>query len=330
MPSANTCMGIFRFEEDKKRIFHSIIKPLVESHTGLKYEDATFYYEPSVVKMDLISKMIRDARLVIVELSEENANVFLELGVAYELGKPMVLLCSRTSWKTKWKKKAPFDLGGREILIFEDDDDLKVKLGRHISDSLYPTKEVTVSWVSHNPKNHMTSPSEIEIFEKGEIWSNIGVNSNFVISYHIKVLEHTNKRKNPDLRLFFAGETFGYPRVANICPWEKSTIDPDKYECHIGYHYKSEKQKLNRPRLQAVSVGKRNKTALNEIRVFVSFCWPNLVFESSFFEEKDRLIVSKDDFRSRGFPTHLSLYIGFEARHCHVTIDDIRIKEVFL
>lgn len=327
MPSANTCMGIFRFKEDPERIFNSIIKPLVESHTGLKYEDATFYYESSAVKMDLISKMIRDARMVIVDLSEERANVFLELGVAYELGKPIVLLCSETSWEKTWKKKLPFDIQGRELLIFKDDNDLKVQLGRFISDSLYTTREITVSWVSKNAKNHIKSPSELEVFTKGEIWSNTGVNSNFIISYHIMIHEVTRTDKNPDIRLFFAHEPYGHPRIVNIFPWAESEMDPEKYECHIDYFSTGQEHE----RLQQVSVGKRDIETIKEFRVFVSFCWPNLVFESSFFEEKvNRLIVPISYFRERGFCTHLSQYIGFEANRCRVTIDDIRIKEVFL
>ena len=109
MAGANTCMGIFRFREEEKRIFNSIIKPLVESHTGLTYVDALSYYEPLTIKMDLISKMIEEARLVIVDVSEKNPNVFLELGVAYNLRKPIVLLCSKKSFESKaqkyWNKK---------------------------------------------------------------------------------------------------------------------------------------------------------------------------------------------------------------------------------
>ena len=40
MPSSNSCMGIYQFDDEKKRIFSSIIKPLIGSHTGLTYVDA--------------------------------------------------------------------------------------------------------------------------------------------------------------------------------------------------------------------------------------------------------------------------------------------------
>lgn len=330
MPSGNTCMGIFQFDDEKMRIYHSIIKPLVESHTGLVYVDATSYYEPSAIKMSLISKMIEEARLVIVDLSEKNPNVFFELGIAYSLKKPMVLLCSQESYKGEefWNSKMPFDIEGRELLIFSDDNDLKVKLGRFIFDSLYTTREVTVSWASENKDNHIKSPSEIEIFSSGGIWSNLGINPNFIISYHIKVYSVKYPGKNPDIRLYFSNTPKGYPRIVNIFPWEFSQMDKGKYECHIDYFLKENADHI---RLQQVSVGKRDIETIREFDVFVSFCWPNLIFESSFFEDKiNRLIVPKSDFRSRGFPIHLAQYIGFESINSRVTINNIRIKEVFL
>lgn len=103
MANLNTCMGVFQFDQERRNLFEKIIKPLVESHTGIKYVDASFYYESSNIKMDLISKMIEESRLVIVDLSEKNPNVFLELGIAYCLKKPLVLLCSKKAMKIKTK-----------------------------------------------------------------------------------------------------------------------------------------------------------------------------------------------------------------------------------
>lgn len=328
MASLNCCMGIYQFDDEKKRTFNSVIKPLIGSHTGLTYVDASSYYEPTNIKMNLISKMVEEARLIVVDLSEKNPNVFLELGIAHTLKKPMVLLCSQKNFNTTWNKKMPFDLEGRELLIFADDNDLKVKLGRFISDSLYTTREVTVSWVSENKDNHIKSSSEIEIFNSGAIWSNLGVNSNFVIGYHVKIHDGSSgSNKNPDIRLYFASSPNGYPRIVNIFPWELSEMDNEKYECHIDYfenlteHY----------RLQQVSVGKKDLETIRDFDVFVSFCWPNLVFESTFFEDKvNRLIVPISHFRDRGFPVHLSQYIGLESINSRVTIDNIMIKEIFL
>lgn len=232
-------MAIFQFDDKTRRLFELIVRPLVETHTGLKYVDGASYFEPLTIKMNLISKMIEEARLIIVDLSHKNPNVFIELGIAYYLNKPLVLLCSRQSWegatKRQWNKKVPFDIEGRELLIFSDENDLKVKLGRFISDSLYKTREVAISWDSQSKDNHARSSSEIEIFGPGEIWSASAVNSNFIINYHIKVHEVKRPDRNPDIRLYISGAPAGYPRVVNIFPWESSEMDQEKYECHIDY-----------------------------------------------------------------------------------------------
>ena len=332
MTSSNTVMGILKFDEPTRRLFETIIRPIVETHTGLKYVDGATYYEPLTIKMDLISKMIEEARLVIVDISHKNPNVFIEMGIAYSLSKPIVFLCSKDSWegktKEKWNKKVPFDIQGRELLIFDDDNDLKVKLGRLISDSLYKTREVALSWDSQTKDNHIRSSSEIEIFGPGEIWSASAVNSNFIVNYHVTIHEVRQIDRNPDVRLHLSGSRAGYPRVVIIFPWESSEIDLNKYECHIDYYPEGPDNHL---RLQQVSVGSKDIDRIKNFEVSISCCWPNLVFESTFFEDKvNRLYVSLYDLRKRGYPVHLAQYIGFESLNSRVTIENIKSKEVFI
>ena len=332
MSSSNTVMAIFQFDDETRRLFELIVRPLVETHTGLKYLDGASYYEPLTIKMNLISKMIEEARLIIVDVSHKNPNVFIELGIAYCLNKPLVLLCSRESWEgtteEQWNKKVPFDIEGRELLIFSDEDDLKVKLGRFISDSLYRTREVAVTWDSQSKDNHIKSSSEIEIFGPGEVWSSSAVHSNFIISYHVRIHEVKAQDRNPDIRLYISGAPAGYPRVVNIFPWESSEIESDKYECHIDYF---PDESGSHSRLQQVAVGPKNLDIIRDFDVFVSFCWPNLVFESSFFEDKvNRLYVSLSSLRTRDYPVHFGQYIGFESVNSRVTVENIRVKEVFI
>jgi hypothetical protein len=79
MPGTNTWMGVYCFEDPIKRIFKVIVKPIIETHSGLTYVDALTHYEPILTKVDLISRLIADAKLVIVYISMKNPNVFLEL-----------------------------------------------------------------------------------------------------------------------------------------------------------------------------------------------------------------------------------------------------------
>jgi len=331
MAVSNTVMAVFQFDSQIRQLFETIVRPLIETHTGLKYVDGASYYEPSTVKISLISKMIEEARLIIVDISKKNPNVFMELGIAYSLNKRIVFLCSKASWEgtafDEWNKKVPFDIEGRELLIFENENDLKVKLGRFISDSLYKTREVALSWTSMTKDNHIKSSSEIEIFGPGEIWSASAVNSNFVISYHVIIDQVKQTNKNPDIRLYICDRQGDYPRIINIFPWEFSEIDPQKYECHIDYS----RSVQDHDRLQQVSVGPKDINLIKSFDVSISCCWPNLVFESTFFKNKlNRLYVSLSDLRTRGYPIHFAQYIGFESINSRVTIDNIKVKEVFI
>ena len=69
MGTTNTCMGVYQFDAESKRIFQNIVKPLVETHTGLTYVDGMSHYEPSTIKMDLISRLINEANLIIIDVS---------------------------------------------------------------------------------------------------------------------------------------------------------------------------------------------------------------------------------------------------------------------
>lgn len=269
--------------------------------------------------------------MIIVDISKKNPNVFMELGIAYSLHKRIVFLCTKASWEgtasDEWNKKVPFDIEGRELLIFENENDLKVKLGRFISDSLYKTREVALSWISTTKDNHIKSSSEIEIFGPGEVWSASAVNSNFVTSYHVIIDQVNQPDRNPDIRLYIYDRPGGYPRIINIFPWELSEIDPEKYECHIDYF----RSVHEHARLQQVSVGPKDIDLIRSFDVSISCCWPNLVFESTFFENRvTRLYVSLSDLRTRGYPVHLAQYIGFESINSRVTIENIKVKEVFI
>jgi hypothetical protein len=326
-------MGIFQFDDETRKLFETIVKPLVETHTGLTYVDGASYYEPLKIKMSLISKMIEDARLVIIDISQKNPNVFIELGIAHSLRKPIVFICSKLSWEGKkndqWNKKVPFDIEGRELLIFKDENDLKVKLGKFISDSLYKTQEVSISWNSQSQNNHTKSMSEIEILDSSEIWSAAPINSSFLINYHVRIHENMDVNKSPDVRLHIATTPTGYPRILIIFPWEESQIDPEKYESHIDYFPLNNAS--SHVRLQQVSVCPQDIDRIKDFNMSISFCWPNLVLESTSFEDKiNRLYVSLSDLRTRGYPIHLAQYIGFQSINSRVTIDEIKVKEIFI
>jgi len=340
MPQHNSCMGIFRFSKKYYDLFDQVIYPLVQTHTGLICHDARSYYEAQTIKMDLISRMIEESNLLIIDISENNPNVFLEFGIAYNLRKPTIIICGQNSFKRTWKRKIPFDLQGRELLIYKNKTDLRIKLGRYIFDSLYRTFPAVLSWKSKHPHNHIKSNSEISFFSQGEIWSDKPVHPNFTIRYHVKIIKVLNE-KNPDMRLIFShesnslpnGQQQGYPRIVIIFPWEFSEKAEGKYECHIDYFNGAMEahERLQQIAVVQPDISKISNTTPLEYDFFVTFCWPNLIVESSLFEEdKARLVVPVDSFRERGYPLHLRQFIAFSSANCHATIKEINIREIQL
>jgi len=81
---------------------------------------------------DIISKIyesIKNARLIIGEVSLQNANVYYELGYAHALKKPVILL-------TKDLSSAPFDLRGHNHIVYQKIIDLREKLKNRLSSIL--------------------------------------------------------------------------------------------------------------------------------------------------------------------------------------------------
>ena len=98
MTRQSSSMGIFRFNESYYDLFDSVVYPLIRTHTGLVCQDARSYYESQTIKMDLIERMIEESQLVIIDISENNPNVFLEFGIAYHFRKPLIILCEKEKY----------------------------------------------------------------------------------------------------------------------------------------------------------------------------------------------------------------------------------------
>jgi hypothetical protein len=264
MPVQNCCMGIFRFSDPYYRLFDTVIYPLIATQTGLSCHDPRSYYVYQTVKMDLIARLIEESRLVIIDISENNPNVFLELGIAYTLHKPTIILCDEARFKKVWGKRIPFDMQGRELVVYKDDGDLRVKLGRHVFDALYRTEPCVLSWTSRHAHNHVKSSSEIQFFQKGEVWSDRGIEGAFLLRYRVQIQRVVEEPRYPDMRLFFSHEPNspsqpedkGFPRIGIIFPWEYSEKSQNKYECHIDYFPVADPASWER--IQQVAVAERD------------------------------------------------------------------------
>jgi len=77
-----------------------------------------------------IYNSIYQSKLIIAEVTEQNANVFYELGYAHALKKPVILI-------TKDVSKSPFDISGFNHIIYQNIKDLQTKLEARLKALLF-------------------------------------------------------------------------------------------------------------------------------------------------------------------------------------------------
>lgn len=92
--------------------YDDIIQPAIEAF-GLKAYRVD--RDPSVeIAISVIEERIREATIIIAEISIDNPNVWFELGYAMALGKSVIMLCDNTYRNGK----IPFDIRHRNILLY--------------------------------------------------------------------------------------------------------------------------------------------------------------------------------------------------------------------
>jgi len=85
--------------------------------------------EPGVL-VDVITDAIKSSNFIVADVSDNNGNVLFELGFAYALGKPALLMMN-----TKAGNRLPLELGSHHTIFYSPDDlkGLKQSLARFIS-----------------------------------------------------------------------------------------------------------------------------------------------------------------------------------------------------
>jgi hypothetical protein len=108
---AKLCFVIMPFNEKLNPIYDTIIKVVLKD---LKYNplraDEIFKSKPII---DDIWLNIKKSKFLIADLTERNANVFYELGLAHALSKEVILLTQNLS-------DIPFDLRHYRIIVYKD------------------------------------------------------------------------------------------------------------------------------------------------------------------------------------------------------------------
>lgn len=97
------------FSQVPPSYYDQIYKPAIEA-AGLKAVRADDIYLPSLIIRD-IWREVRNARVLLADLTFRNPNVMYELGLAHAVGKPVVML-------TQSLEDAPFDIRSHRIVQY--------------------------------------------------------------------------------------------------------------------------------------------------------------------------------------------------------------------
>lgn len=109
-----TCFIIQPFDDgqfDKR--YKDIIEPAIKNLGLVPYrvdEDHS-----TIVPIENIEKGIRDSVICLADISEDNPNVWYELGYAFSANKQVILICS------KERNKFPFDIRHKSIITYSKD-----------------------------------------------------------------------------------------------------------------------------------------------------------------------------------------------------------------
>jgi predicted transcriptional regulator len=140
-----TCFVIQVFDNGPyDRRYEETFAPAIASGGALALRaDRILGSKPIIEK---IEGALRDATIAFAEISENNPNVFIELGYALEIGIPLVMVCDRAKRPT-----LPFDIGHRPVIFYKtetagDFQKLKQEIETAISAALIDaTNRVSIS-----------------------------------------------------------------------------------------------------------------------------------------------------------------------------------------
>ncbi|MBB5508733.1 nucleoside 2-deoxyribosyltransferase [Paraburkholderia atlantica] len=109
------CFAIQPFTDLYNKRFDDLYKPAIEATGMTAYrvdQDSS-----ATVLVEAIEKNIKRAAVCLADITEDNPNVWYELGFAYAAGRPVVMACSDE--RQKAGKRFPFDIQHRAIVTYK-------------------------------------------------------------------------------------------------------------------------------------------------------------------------------------------------------------------
>ena len=103
---------VMQFSHEFDDLYAEVIRPTCEEF-GFECVRADDIYNNGLIIED-IAREIRDASVIIADITPNNPNVFYEVGFSHGLSKPTILLCDRK------RDKLPFDVSGFRTLYYDN------------------------------------------------------------------------------------------------------------------------------------------------------------------------------------------------------------------
>ena len=120
-----TAFVVSQFGGDYDTLYSDVIKPICE-RSGFNAVRGDEMATNSMILDDIILS-IKNAAVVIADISPDNPNVFYEIGYAHAISKPTILLCEKSC-----RTKLPFDISGFRTIFYDN----SIGGKRHIETSL--------------------------------------------------------------------------------------------------------------------------------------------------------------------------------------------------
>lgn len=103
---------VMQFTDEYNQLYKEVVQPVCEEY-GYEVIRADNVYTSGLIIED-IARSIREASIVIADITPNNANVYYEVGYAHGINKPTILLSDRK------RDKLPFDISGFRLLFYDN------------------------------------------------------------------------------------------------------------------------------------------------------------------------------------------------------------------
>ncbi len=174
------CFVIQPFDGGKfDKRFNDVYKPAI-TNAGL--EPYRVDMDPSVlIPIESIENGIKSSEICLADITADNPNVWYELGFAFALGRPVVMVCS----EERTGKKYPFDIQHRSIIPYIaeapcDFDSLRENLTTKIK-TIVESREVLEQIAESDPVTPIEGLSQTEILVLAVIAGYLFLPGSFVL-----------------------------------------------------------------------------------------------------------------------------------------------------